>query len=414
MIVLLLHKLRGGGVQRSLLHLAAEFDRRGHRVELVACHDAGPARHPVPDSITVVHLAKATALAGRRAALRADRAGWRALVRPVLLPLATSWHVAYLPALVSYLRRERPAILLTAGPYMNLIALWARRLAGVATRIVASERVAYSHFLEPGKRHRWRWRYLAPLVARGYRDADAIVAVSEGVADELSAHTGIERARISVIYNPVVTPRIHTRASEPPAHPWFAPGRDTPVILGAGRLVRMKDFITLIHAFAAVRRKRRTRLVILGEGRRRGELERLVHSLGLDADVELPGWCGNPYACMANADLFVLSSRGEGLPNALLEAMACGCPVVSTDCPSGPREILENGRYGELVPVGDSAAMAAAIERTLDAPADRADLQTRAGAFSLARSADAHLALFERLRSEERACSDGGGRRAAG
>lgn len=392
-----MHKLRGGGVQRSLLHLAAEFDRRGHRVELVACHDAGPAYHPVPDGVSTVHLTKATSLAGRRAALRADRAGWRALLRPVLLPVATSWHIAYLPALVGYLRRRRPAVLLTAGPYMNLIALWARRLAGVATKIVVSERVAYSHFLAPGKRRRWRWRHLGPLLARSYRDADAIVAVSRGVADELSAHAGIERARIDVIYNPVVTPRVQAHAGEPAAHPWLAPQRESPVILGVGRLVAMKDFATLLHAFAAVRSARRARLVILGEGGRRRELEGLVRRLGLGVDVDLPGWCDNPYACMAHADVFVLSSRAEGLPNALIEAMACGCPVVSTDCPSGPREILDGGRYGELVPVGDSAAMAGAIARALEAPPKCAGLRARAGAFSLARSADAHLALFERL-----------------
>jgi glycosyltransferase involved in cell wall biosynthesis len=279
---------------------------------------------------------------------------------------------------------------------MNLAAIWARRLSGAQTKVVASERVGYPHFLGADRRHKWRWRYLAPLLARNYPRADGIVAVSEGVADELAHYTGLARERISVIYNPVVTPAVYERAREPVTHPWFVE-RDRPVILGVGRLADMKDFSTLLRAFARLRAGRAARLVILGEGKRRRALEALVKELGVAEDVDLPGWAGNPYPFMANADLFALSSRGEGLPNALLEAMAVGCPVVSTDCPSGPREILDGGRYGPLVAVGDDAGLARAMAETLDAPPARNVLMERAAMFSQERSADAHLALFRRI-----------------
>jgi glycosyltransferase involved in cell wall biosynthesis len=195
----------------------------------------------------------------------------------------------------------------------------------------------------------------------------------------------------------VVSPGIAERAATAPAHPWFAPAREVPIILGVGRLAGLKDFPTLLRAFARLRARRPARLVILGDGPHRRRLAWLARRLGLAADVDLAGWAANPYAFYAAADLFVLSSRAEGLPNALLEAMACGCPVVSTDCPSGPREILDGGRLAPLVPVGDPAALAEAIDRALATPPDRAALQRRARAFSMDASAEAHLDLFRRL-----------------
>src|SRR5262249_37227290 len=150
----------------------------------------------------------------------------------------------------------------------------------------------------------------------------------------------------------------------PLSHPWFAPG-SLPVILGVGRLTWQKDFPTLIKAFALVRSRQPARLLILGEGEKRLELETIVKELGLAADVCLPGYVDNPFAYMHRCSAFVLSSASEGLPNSLIEAMACGAPVISTDCASGTAEILENGRYGPLVPVGDVEAMATAISATL-------------------------------------------------
>jgi len=232
-----------------------------------------------------------------------------------------------------------------------------------------------------------------------YPWADAIVAVSNGVADDLSLTAGIPRERITTIYNPVVMPELHEKARAALNHPWFAPGTP-PVLLGAGRLVAQKDFTTLIKAFARVRAVRPARLMILGEGEQRGSLEGLARELGVSADVTLPGFVLNPFPYMARASVFVLSSAWEGLPGVLIQALACGCPVVSTDCPSGPVEILENGKYGPLVPVGDDEVLAQAILSVLNTLPDRDRLRAQAAMFSMARAADQYLKVL--LGNQER------------
>jgi glycosyltransferase involved in cell wall biosynthesis len=170
--------------------------------------------------------------------------------------------------------------------------------------------------------------------------------------------------KVHVIYNPVVSPELYEKADAPLEHPWFR-SNQPPVILGVGRHRPQKGFDTLLRAFARVRQETPARLVILGEGPERPNLERLASELGVAADVDMPGFDPNPFRYMRRAGVFVLSSRYEGLPNVLIQALACGCPVVSTDCPSGPSEILDGGRYGALVPVDDVEAMAGAIVRAL-------------------------------------------------
>jgi glycosyltransferase involved in cell wall biosynthesis len=214
-----------------------------------------------------------------------------------------------------------------------------------------------------------------------YPWADAIVTVSQGSAEDL-ARLGLSSDCIKVIYNPVVTPELFEKVTEPVEHPWFEPG-SPPVILGVGRLEKQKDFPTLIRAFAQVRQQRPARLMILGEGQERPDLETLVQELGLAENVALPGFVANPYAYMGKAALFVLSSLFEGLPTVLIEAMATETPVVSTDCKSGPAEILANGQYGKLVAVGDVKGMAEAIISTLEAPPNSEALKLRAAEFSL-------------------------------
>jgi glycosyltransferase involved in cell wall biosynthesis len=215
------------------------------------------------------------------------------------------------------------------------------------------------------------------------------------VAEDLRNFSGLPREAINVIHNPIVTPELSRLAGEAVAHPWFAK-KDTPVILGAGRLSQQKDFVNLIRAFSILRQTRHARLVIIGQGPERPELERLVDQLQLREQVDMPGFAANPYALMRRADLFVLSSAWEGLPTVLVEAMACGAPVVATDCPSGPQEILEGGRHGRLVPVGDSEALGRAMIETLDDPPPASALVRRADDFGLARSVDAYKEiLFE-------------------
>jgi glycosyltransferase involved in cell wall biosynthesis len=272
------------------------------------------------------------------------------------------------PPLAAYLRRARPDALLAAKDRAGRAALVARRLTGVPTRVVVRIGTTLSEALK-GKGAVQRWLRYFPI-RRLYGWADGVVAISKGVADDVAAIAGLPAERIHVIRNPVLTPRLAELGTQPLAHPWFE-DRTVPVVMGMGRLTRQKDFPTLIRAFARLRRERPARLLILGEGRDRQALLDLAALEGVATDVALPGFQANPFPWLARARVFVLSSAWEGFGNVLAEAMALGTPVVSTDCRSGPRELLADGRYGPLVPVGDAAAMAAAIGTVLQRPLPR-------------------------------------------
>jgi glycosyltransferase involved in cell wall biosynthesis len=278
-----------------------------------------------------------------------------------------------LPALVRYLKTERPDALLAAKDRANQIAVLAKKTAGVPTRVVVRMGTTVSAALA-GK-NRWRKLFWYLPMRLIYRSADAIVAVSQGVARDMARITGLPTSDIRIIRNPVITPRIFRLAREPAPHPWLVKGGE-PVIVGIGRLTRQKDFPTLIRAFAAVRKKLPCRLIILGEGKDRDDLEHLAKRLSQSEQIAMPGFVENPYAYLKRAAMFVLSSAWEGSPNALTEALALGVPVVATNCPSGPREILKDGTIGRLVPVGDPDALAEAMLATLSAPPDETLLKS--------------------------------------
>jgi glycosyltransferase involved in cell wall biosynthesis len=392
-LTFLVRDLGGGGVQRSQLRLAGAFAARGHAVDLVTCAPPGPGDRPVREGVRLVVLPRMPKFPAKLLPLLADPAALHLLAPAMLTKARPSPTIANLLGLVRYLRRERPLGVLAAPTDLNLEAIWARRLAGVSTRIVVSERVHLSTALKDSSP--WRQRHFPRLVRRYYPMADAIVAVSAGVADDLATHVGIPRERIATIFNPVVSSAMILQSAEPVDHPWFAAGAP-PVVLGVGRLTAQKDFPTLIRAFARVRAERPVRLMILGEGKpeMHAELRALADSLGCAADVDLPGFAPNPFAYMALSGVFVLSSAWEGFGNVVVEALACGCPVVSTNCPSGPAEILDGGRYGALVPVGDDAAMAEAILAMLAHPPERSALTARGAEFSVDRAVERYLELL--------------------
>jgi len=376
-----------------MMNMARELAARGLAVDLV-CR-ARRAKGQAPAGINVQTLADYPRVVGRILAWRADRTSRSVLARPVLFSLIAPEPLRILASLVRYLRSERPAVLISATTYMNLVAIWARDLAGVPTRVVVSEHDHLSQHISTGRdRGAWRWRYAPALLARVYPKADAIVAVSDGVADDLAERTGIHRARIRTVYNPIVAPELGAKAAADPTEPWLEPGMP-PVILAAGRLVPKKDFATLLRAFARVRQTTDARLIILGEGREKRRLQALAHSLGIAADLKFAGWTENPYAYMARAAVFALSSIREGFGNVLVEALACGCPVVATDCLSGPAEILDGGGYGRLVAPGDVDAFAAALLATLAARPDPEPLRRRAQMFTVRRTTDAYVDLLE-------------------
>ena len=388
----------GGGAERVMVNLARGFSQRGHRVDLVLGKAEGPFLKEVPDSVRVVDLQARGGLASVPALLRGLR-DFSALA-PVLATMGVPPALRRLPALTHYLRREGPTVMLSALPYGNITALLAVRLAGVRTVVVISEHNTLS--VSAQNAHRRKKRSLPRLERYFYPRADSIVAVSNGVAEDLAGVTGLPRERITTIYNPVVRPELAELAQAPLGHPWFAPGAP-PVLLGAGKLKPQKDFATLLRAFAQVRATRPARLVILGEGNARAKMLGLARVLGVATDVDFPGFVGNPFAYMARASVFVLSSVWEGFGNVLVEALACGCPVVSTECPSGPAEILDGGAYGPLVPVGDDAALARAILSVLDAPPDPERLRTRAALFSMDRAVEKYLGVLKEADGRVRA-----------
>ena len=345
------------GVDRVMTNLIHEFSRRGIRVDLLQIDNHGPYLDTVPTNVRLIKLGTA--------------------------------HVnTSLPPLVRYLKRARPQALLCDKDKVNRLALWARRLAGGSTRVAVRIGTTVSTNLRQRRPiNRWSQKLSMRLF---YRWADAVIVPSQGAAEDLSHITGLPAARIHAVPSPVITPQLSRLADEPVSHPWFdAP--DIPVILGVGELSARKDFATLIRAFAKVRKARPVRLLILGEGRTRPALQALIDQLGLQEDVAMPGFSANPYPYFKNAAVFALSSICEGAPVVLMEALAIGTPACATDCPSGPREILDNGRYGALAPVGDDTALADGLLAMLDHPPAQSLLRHAAQRYTVGHSADHYL-----------------------
>jgi glycosyltransferase involved in cell wall biosynthesis len=279
-------------------------------------------------------------------------------------------------------------VMLSDKDRVNRTALIALALARVGTRAVVSTGTTVSIDLASrGPLDRWlQRRSMRHLYPRAYR----VIVTSRGVADDMAAYTGLARDHIDVVPSPVITDAVLARAQAPLEHPWFQPG-EPPVILGVGELCERKDFATLIRAFARVRAERTCRLVIFGKGNQHEQLLALGRELGIADDLDLPGFEANPYRYMAAASVFVLSSLWEGLGFVTIEALAVGTPVVCVDCPSGPREILADGRYGPLVPVGDAGAMAEAIAATLDSPLPGDVLKQAAAPYAVEHATTAYL-----------------------
>lgn len=369
-ISLFIPNLDGGGAERVILHLAQGFAEHNLRVDLVVAEAQGAYLSKVPESVRLIDLAA-----------KAPKILFKTL------------------ALKQYLEQEQPTLLMSTLDILGS-AVWAKRLADVDTQVVMSVQTHLSQQFQD--RHgsvmqKLKWA----AVEKFYPWADAIVAVSKGVALDLEENASIPSGRVSVIYNPVIAPDFDQRSQEAVDHAWFADDQP-PVLIGVGRIVKQKSFVTLVKAFAQVRQYRPARLMILGdidprEPQVKPELDALLEKFGLEDDVAFLGFVENPYAYMAKADVFVLSSIYEGFGNVVAEAIATGTPVVSTDCESGPAEILEQGRYGKLVPVGDATAMADAIVEVLSQPVDAQSLKARSQAFTIDSSVRQYIALLEEL-----------------
>ena len=357
-MALFLPTLGGGGIERLMPVLARGFADHGFETDLLVARAEGPFLDSVPDSVRLVDF-------------------------------HSRMTVSSLPRLIHYLKTERPDVLCAAGNAV-IPALIASRLFRSRPLTIARQDTTLSEHLRNGG---FKSRLALRLIQLLLPTADAVVVASEGVADDLRRTVPRATRRIQIIPNPVFDKTICELASEPIDHPWFDDG-SFPVIVAVGRLAMEKDYPTLLRALTEVVRARPARLIVLGDGPELESLQSLTAELGLSEMVDYVGFVKNPYPYMARSDLFVLSSVYEGLPTALIEAMGCGTCVVSTDCPSGPREILGGGKWGQLVPVGDSSRLSRAILDSLDNPTERNLLIERATAFSVDSSMELHLKLL--------------------
>jgi glycosyltransferase involved in cell wall biosynthesis len=332
LIALFLPSVHGGGAERAMLVFGGELAKLGLKVDLVLAKFQGPHADRIPQGVRVVDLNSSRMLKA-------------------------------VPHLAAYLRSAKPNALFSTITHANIAAVWAARRAGYKAPVIVRQSNA------PRAETKSSFgRYIARrLIPFAYRRAAGIIAVSEGVRDELLELNRALDPLIKVIPTPVLSVEVRSLSMEETDCDWLKTA-DVPVVLSAGRLEPHKGMLDLIRAFKILRDKRRARLVILGQGSQRNRLEREIESLGLTSDVALVGFKANPFAYMSRAALFVLASHYEGLPNVLIQALAFGTPVVATDCRSGPREILEGGRLGKLVSVGDIVKLAEAIDHSLGLP----------------------------------------------
>ena len=348
-VAVMLGSFFGRGVCRVRLNLCAGLVARNYRVDLLVINGKGEMRNGVPEGVRVIDLRSSRALAA-------------------------------IPSIRRYINNNDPQAIISAEDHLNVATLIARQLSRRRPPISVSTHVLHNH---DASKPIWTKRYWMRFPVRWlYPLATSRIAVSTGMADVMAEVTGLRRDSIDTVFNAIVTPDVAIKAAADVPHPWLE-DPNVPVVLGVGRLTDVKDFPTLIRAIARLRQIRPVRLMLLGDGHRKPELNALVRNLKIEDAVFFTGFVDNPYAYLGRAKLFVLSSLREGLPGVLIQAMACGCPVVSTDCPHGPREILDGSRFGPLVPVGDVEALSRAMGEVLDHPLNPQILKDRAALFEV-------------------------------
>lgn len=359
-IAFLIPSFGDGGSNRFMMKVAKGLSDMGYSVDLIAINPTGQYRQSDFGDVRIIELGK--------------------------IPIKGMTVINAIFSLARYIRREKPYSIMSATTAVNILLLAAKGLSRTTielpidggTKIIISERNAVkASAVDAGGLSRI-YRKMIPFM---YPKADAIVSVSEGLAKELVDDFEIPSSKVKVIYNPVLSDELVDQSQLPLEYDWF--NDDVPVLLSVGRLHSQKDFPTLIRAFAVLRKRREARLLILGEGDCRDELQVLINTLGISESVRMPGFADNPYVYMSRADLFVMTSIYEGICNVVIEAIACGCPVVATDCPGGgPYEILEGGKWGALLPVGDVEGITSAMLSSLDNPISSDELRQRASYFS--------------------------------
>jgi glycosyltransferase involved in cell wall biosynthesis len=357
-VLLFIRALHGGGAQRAMVRYANALSSKEYDVCILTLDSSGAFSNELNTNVKVIILSANRILSA-------------------------------IPQMIMCIRNIRPNVIMVTEPACNIALIIANMFSFTKSRLLIREGLFPSVAVKESPYIQTRIAYrLAPFF---YKKADVIVAIASEMADDLSEFLNLPRKKITLIpINPVVTSELYEKAGQDIQHPWVV-DKNIPVIIGVGRLEAQKDFETLIKSFCLLRKDVYCKLLILGEGSLRESLSLQISNSGYASDIELVGFCSNPFPYMSNCDVLVLSSRYEGLPNTLIEALACGAPSVSTDCKSGPKDILDHGKYGCLVPVGDEVMMSNAIKETMDRPIDKCILKERGACYTLENSINAYL-----------------------
>lgn len=323
--------LGGGGAERVISIITNCFSNDNYYVDLILADATGPYLKDINSVVNIINFKQKKVIQA-------------------------------LPQLISYLKKNKPEIIFTSHMHASATAIWAVKLARVSTHTV----IRQPTMLKPKlNKDTLTSSIKFKVILATLKSADQIIVTSNTMYEEFIHLCKIKKDKVKIIHNPFDIKNIKSKSVEPLEHPWFSDNIDLPVILSVGRLTEVKDFQTLLLAMKEVNKFRSTRLIILGEGPLRNDLQNLINKLNLNELVDMPGFKSNPYSYMKNADVYVLSSLWEGFPNSLVEAMACGTSVVSTNCEGGAAEILDYGKFGSLVPVKDPKALSEAIINAL-------------------------------------------------
>lgn len=319
-----------GGVGRVFLLLAKGFKKRGFSVAIWTIAGGAYAKE-AEKSVPVEYL-------------NVERA--RKIIKP----------------LIKFLKEKKPEVVLAASFHINCIAVLSKIFSRSKSKLFLAEHTSLDAAFKTLLFHK---SFVAKALVRSlYKKTDGLIAVSKGVAESVARYAKIPNDSVKVVYNPVITEEMMKLSQESVTHPFF--DQTEPVMLAVGRLSSEKDYPTLIEAFKKVNQIKKAKLIIVGDGPEKSEIENKIHNLKLSDRVSLIGSSENPYPYFKKSNLYILSSIREGLPTTLIEALALKTPIVSTDAPSGPREILRDGKYGKLVPVKNVAALADAILETVN------------------------------------------------
>ena len=369
-ILFITSNLGGGGAERALSIVLKHLDRSRFQPHLALFQKEGVFLENIPADIPVYEIQPTD-----RGALQRNWVRFRAIQ--------------------DLCQRIQPALVMSIKWQANAVTLISARLARLRAPVVINEQTAPRASTAFDRRRRLLW----PLAKQFYRQADGLIVISQGIADELRVSVGVQADKIHVIHNPLDLAEIDRQVHKNDLPQFKTAG--SPAILAAGRLTAVKNYPLLLRAMARLLQTHNAHLYILGQGPEQAHMEALVAQLGLTANVHLLGFVPEPHPYIAQADLFVLTSNLEGFGNVLIEAMSLGVPVVSTDCPYGPREILSDGKYGLLVPIDDEVALAQALAELLDHPEKRAALaqsgRLRALDFSIEKIIRQYETLFLRL-----------------